>query len=446
MFFAKYILKDRILKLTNLEKGIKESQTNIDIEIGRYYLNIYDIRLALEECCCAYARPREYTLMLNFIKTVNAGIKDIKTAEELKESIKSVIDLFMDFDYTAYYSGDLNYSYRSLDSIRGMEVEALDPIVRELDKQSRNFTIFEPYCGQAETMQYIQKDNFLTYVTEPGDDISIAKEHVTKAGKGELKGSKIKNDAFDVIVAKCSIKPTLELNMRLNAISKYEKEFILNVNKYLRPNGIMMFVIPYYRMHKDICEHIAKYYRNVKVVKSVGAYWQEKKYIYIYGQKSDSKVMDQDIYEKLRACMNPDSIEEFNPHMELGFNLPKTHIPIDLFKGSVLDMEELHDIVNHSGALDAFFETQTVEKVGESSTRPLLPFNIGQLGLVLTSGCLDGIIDEGDGHYHLVKGKVSKKSDITSTIEDGRINESETISNRVEINILLPNGEFKTLT
>ena len=109
-------------------------------------------------------------------------------------------------------------------------------------------------------------------------------------------------------------------------------------------------------------------------------------------------------------------------------------------------MEELYDIVETSGVLDEFFETQKVEKIGESTTKPLLPFNIGQLGLVLTSGCLDGIIDEGDGHYHLVKGKVSKKSETTREVSDGVLEESETISNRVEINVLLPNGEYKILT
>ena len=45
MFFAKYILKDRINKLGKLEKQIKETQEEFDIELQRTYANIYDIRL-----------------------------------------------------------------------------------------------------------------------------------------------------------------------------------------------------------------------------------------------------------------------------------------------------------------------------------------------------------------------------------------------------------------
>ena len=96
--------------------------------------------------------------------------------------------------------------------------------------------------------------------------------------------------------------------------------------------------------------------------------------------------------------------------------------------------------------MDNFWKNQSIEKLSEAAKQPLLPFNIGQLGLVLTSGCLDGIIDEGDGHCHLIKGKVSKKSDIERNYNDNsEVEVQETISNRVEINVVLPNGEFKTL-
>ena len=71
---------------------------------------------------------------------------------------------------------------------------------------------------------------------------------------------------------------------------------------------------------------------------------------------------------------------------------------------------------------------------------------IGLLGLVLTSGCLDGIVEEKDGNCHLIKGRVSKQVIQTETnIRQGLNEVTETTVNKVEINVLLPNGEFKTL-
>lgn len=449
MFFAKYILKDRILKLNGLNKNIKPEQEDIEVEKGRYYSHLYDIRLALSECVCAYNRNRIYQSILNIVARECRSLDKVETAEELKESLMEVIGLFEDFDYTEYYSSDVTYSYRSLEYIRTIDVAALDPIIKEFNKLNRDITVFEPDCYEGDCFQYLSagKENILTYGTEASGNISTAKRYATKVVKGELKGSIISNNAFDFVIAKCAIADTLAKNLSSgSSVSKIEKNYIMNMNKYLRPYGAILFVIPYYRLHKDICEHIAKYYENVQIFKASGVYWEDKKYVYIYGQKSISKEMDEDIYDRLRACFDERNIPDFTDDINLNYRLPSSTITIDTFKGSQLDMDELYDIVETSGVLDEFFESQKVEKIGESTTRPLLPFNIGQLGLVLTSGCLDGIIDEGDGHYHLVKGKVSKKSETTKEISDGVLEESETISNRVEINVLLPNGEYKVLT
>ena len=96
--------------------------------------------------------------------------------------------------------------------------------------------------------------------------------------------------------------------------------------------------------------------------------------------------------------------------------------------------------------LENSFNSQKIKKTDEDIRKPLLPFNIGQLGLVLTSGCLDGIVEEKDGNCHLIKGRVSKQVIQTETnIRQGLNEVTETTVNKVEINVLLPNGEFKTL-
>lgn len=443
MLFCKYILKDRVLKLEKLNKQIKPEQEDVEIEIQRTFANLYDIRLGLEECICASQKPRLYIFMLNSLKELNRQLIEIRTAPELKEIIHGILDLFVDFEYQEVDS--LNYSYQSLSNIKTLDTWPLDPLKEHINKNNREVTLFESDCGSGDCFNFLRSPNLLSYGTEKSSDISIAKEFATKVVRGELKGSRIANDAFDYMIAKCSIAFTLADNMRINSVAKQEKDYLMNVNKYLRPGGVILIAIPYYRMYKDMAEMIAKNYHGVKVYKSTGAYWQEKKYIYIYAQKNTVKGFDNEAYEALRKAYNPELLEEFNENIVLNYNLPAKTKTIETFRGSVLDMEELHYLVNNSGALDEMINNQHVEKIGESSTRPLLPFNIGQIGLVLTSGCLDGIIDEGDGHYHLVKGQVSKKSDVESSVSDGIIDETEIISNRVEINILLPNGEFKTL-
>lgn len=67
------------------------------------------------------------------------------------------------------------------------------------------------------------------------------------------------------------------------------------------------------------------------------------------------------------------------------------------------------------------------------------------IGLVLTSGCLDGIIEEDDGHRHLIRGRVSKQKTTESEYSAHQSEITTITSNKVEINVLLPNGEYKIL-
>ena len=113
----------------------------------------------------------------------------------------------------------------------------------------------------------------------------------------------------------------------------------------------------------------------------------------------------------------------------------------ELFRGSVLDEEELEQIINTSGLMSSFWKQHEIEQ-NESNIRPLLPFNMGQIGLVLTSGCLDGVVEEYEGQYHAIKGMVTKVRDFNNSREDNDETSIETISNKVQINLLTPDGQF----
>lgn len=447
MLFCKYILKDRILKIERINKSFKETNTDIEVEIQKVLSNIYDIRLALEECVFASENSFIYSSLLYNITVINKELISLNNSngKRLKEILNYILDLYKDFDYQKEDSLTMDY-YNLISKNYELLNSTLTPIKKHIEKNNRPLNLLETDCLKGYSFTYLKNNNLSCYGTEETDYISIAKKDAVKVVKGKLKGSRISNNAFDYLIAKCPISCTLKENMSFSIINKCEKEYLMNVNKYLRPGGIILIAIPYFRLYKDIAELIAKNYNNIHVYIAEKDLWETKRFVYIYAQKNYSKSFDNIGYEKIRKAFNPDNLEEFDYNLTLDYILPSKTKEIDLFKGSVLDMEELYYLVDNSDALEEVFEMQHVEKIGESSTKPLLPFNIGQIGLVLTSGCLDGIIDEGNGHYHLVKGQVSKKSDIETNVSDKTIEETEIISNRVEINILLPNGEFKTLT
>jgi len=76
--------------------------------------------------------------------------------------------------------------------------------------------------------------------------------------------------------------------------------------------------------------------------------------------------------------------------------------------------------------------------------RPPLPLHTGHLGLLLASGCLDGVVGEGEDK-HIVRGKVEKVSHKQDEYKGDMLIEKEIESHRVSVKILKKDGEIITL-
>lgn len=440
MLFSMYILKDRRSRIATLLKNIKDEQEDLTTEKGRFNGFVYDIKLAIKEF--------KYTTKDNRLEYLDerlsralSNVAQSNNGAEMKEVISALVFTLEEIDTSL----NMNTPYIGFSNINERIIQTIIP---NINTGNRPFTIFDPECGEGtllKTAKDINKHAVLYGLESNNYAAQKAKEVADRIIKGTLKGSRISNDAFDIVYCTCHITGTLEQNMAVGAIAKVEKMFMMNMLKYLRNDGVIVITLPFYRIHKDVCSLLAKQLKNVSIIRGMGDD-EDRGFVYIIGQKSKSREEDKEIYEALRKCYNYNNVK-FAHEVEITpITLPGNTTEIDLFKGSILDMDELLNIVQTSGCTDAFFEKQIVKKIHENTIQPLLPFNVGQIGLVLTSGCLDGIIDEGDGHCHLVKGRVSKKKDVERSYNNGVVEETEVISNKVEINVILPSGEFKTLT
>lgn len=449
MLVSMFYLKDGVTRLTALANNCK-SQADINSLRGKISVVIADMVFACEEMAFTtdsynYSRMKDSLLELNRIVT-NATDKD-----QLRVAAESAAEMFKDINYDSPSTYDFKRDCRDR-AMRYVHTnqQCLEKIGEAIPKMRRPVQFLDTRCYDGMNLKNITNsfENKTTYGVEADQTVALrARAQLDRVAMGQFAGSRITNEAFDVLVAEPLINWIATFNGNQSPITfKSERVFLLNTIKYLRPNGIGIMILPYYKLYRDICMFIAKNYSNVQV-RRLGADFHTSGSIVIMGTKrEDSKDMDEKTYQLLRRCHDQSFIKDMNIEPLESYTLPIDTLPIDTFRGSVLDPNELLHIVQNSGCMDEFWKNQRVEKLSESSKQPLLPFNIGQIGLVLTSGCLDGIIDEGDGNYHLIKGKVSKQSNIERNYNsDTEIETQETISNRVEINVVLPNGDYKVL-
>lgn len=299
---------------------------------------------------------------------------------------------------------------------------------------NRPYSIFSPKCGRGTGLMLLgAHGESTTYGLEMRDSAyESAKQSLTRVIKGEMTGSKISNDCFDIMHVCPKISWYAERGATGNLIEKKEKATLRNTIKYLRKEGILIFTIPKSRLTKDMAYIFSKLLRDVEVLE----HSRNNKYIHVIGVKDIVKDARQDIYAQLTY------LDNYTKEIYTQYDLPSGGIKEpELFRGSMLDPAELENLINHSGLMDSFWEKQQIEDK-DTDMRPLLPFNMGQIGLVLTSGCLDGVVEEYEGQYHAIKGMVTKVRNVDDTVDDNNETSVETISNKVQINLLTPDGKF----
>lgn len=125
---------------------------------------------------------------------------------------------------------------------------------------------------------------------------------------------------------------------------------------------------------------------------------------------------------------------------------------INIFKGDKPDIEMFLNIMSNSNAFDPRSEEFVVKPM------PLLPLTKGQVGQILVSGNLNGVIDEGNGYKHIIKGSVAADR-MSLPVEYAPMTDVEEYrgtgyytrktveyrSNTVHVTILTADGEVKYL-
>lgn len=451
MLYALYTVKDAVRKIGVVRKKIKKEGNDLALIKLDLFKSIRDIQLGFKEFQIIRQGangPHDLLIYITgeLVKKINSWNEET-APDEMRAELDEYAERYLDFDYAqndvlsyqvAYYNS--NDSAPSIDSVNTC-ITAIN--------QNREFTYLELEASEGNRLTSALEHNpkalgyAITDIEHRTNDLR-AVERVQKIGLGEVLGSRISNDVFDVALTRADIKHTLDLNMLGGHISKHEKYKILQADKYLRKGGYHFIVIPYFRLHADMAFFLSRNYDQIDIFRGDTSRDEKYQILYLIARKAMTKENHNDIYQKLLNVNDFYGLPALST-LDKEYMLPHGKLEVAEFKGSKLDSNELHDLVGQSNLMGEFQKHQAMKTGFTDSKHPLLPFNIGQLGLVLTSGCLDGVVDEGDGCCHLVKGRVSKKTDTNRNISGDTMQRTDVISNRVEINIVLPNGEIKTL-
>lgn len=447
MLYAGYSIKKSIDLLANYKKTLSEKSEVIKMKTRLNTELSLMLKMTEEMIHIIHYQDEISTeTLFDLKKNIDNGLLLTSNIENHNDTI-AIIDSLISYQSFGLNNIDVYQAKTTIRILSGNsfnDIEELNPMdcdrIMNSINMNRDFNIFSSRARQGKTLTMMKarsNSKATIYALEEKNDLfNSCKANCDRVIKGVLTGSRISNDVFDMMVLTPKISWEVSYTQTGGLSEKSEKAMFRHHIKHLRKNGIFVYTIPYFRLTKDLAFIISKTLENVQVIRTAN---KELQQIIIMGTKNQIRDPREDVYEML--C----NLEYNNIGQEITnkYNLASGGILLpELFRGSVLDESELQSLISNSGLMGSFWSKTAINK-DKTSTRPLLPFNMGQIGLVLTSGCLDGVVEEYEGQYHAIKGMVTKVR--TNAQSDEGNNEEiniETISNKVQINIITPDGEF----
>lgn len=305
--------------------------------------------------------------------------------------------------------------------------------------------LLDPCCGCGKALrQLAQGNNCYTYGVEL--DESRAEEAQTRlhrVGFGSFFHSTVSHEAFHLLFLN---PPYLSVLNENGGKSRHEKRFLIESIRCLMQGGLLIYVIPYYRLTPDICRVLTDNFDDLTVWRFTDVEFQRFRQVAVMGIRKRKATEPGDTLRLERYAVSPDTIPSLSEIPEGRYTLPERAVEVATFKGEIFNERELEQQLRRS---DSFEQMMTRSELDSGVKHPLLPLSIGQIGLIGGSGMINGLIE--CEHPHIIKGRIVKvvhtENEEKFTAEGKHMGTEvrEVVTNKMIFNILTPQG-FKSLT
>lgn len=244
------------------------------------------------------------------------------------------------------------------------------------------------------------------------------------------------------------LNPPYDFEVGEGRSQRMEKLFLEHVYRWLKPGGVLVFVIPGPRI-EECNAALSVHFRDVLVYRLTEPESVRYKQVALFGirrtRNERDRLQDADITRARQwygsLARNPERLPPLTSEPDHSYVLPPA-VPVRMvYRG--LPLDQIEDMLPKSSAYrqaaPILFAQQT-----DISGRPLTPLHGGHVGLLCTAGMLNGVFGEGETR-HIAHWQSIKIVDRTEEEEDGStiIREKERFSN--ELTLVFASGEIAVL-
>lgn len=325
--------------------------------------------------------------------------------------------------------------------------ENIDHILRGIRfPEGMTTNLLDPCCGCGKALrQLADGNNCFAYGVELDEArAEEAQTRLTRVGVGSFFHSRISNEAFHVLFLN---PPYLSVISEGGSRTRHEKRFLIESLPHLIQGGVLIYVIPFYRLTSDICKILADNFSDLSVWRFTDSEFKKFKQVAVMGKRKKRDESPDAAAWLEKWSYAPEKIPLITEIEEGRYAVPGVTKTVEVFKGELFNEKELERQLSHSDSLKRLMNARS--DLDRGTKHPLLPLSIGQIGLVGGSGLINGLIE--CDTPHIIKGRIVKVKNVE---REEKFNArgfhtgaevKEVVSNKMIFNVLTPKG-FKSLT
>ena len=305
--------------------------------------------------------------------------------------------------------------------------------------------VLDPCCGCGKALRQIAEGhNCFAYGVELDEQrAEEAQTRLHRVGMGSFFHSRISSEAFHVLFLN---PPYLSVLTESGSRTRHEKRFLIESLGHLMIGGVLIYVIPFYRMTPDICRVLSDNFTDLGVWRFTDSEFAKFRQVAIIGRRKKRSEDSASAARLAQLSYVPMEIPCVADIELERYAVPGVEKTVETFKGERFNEKELERQLSHSDSIRRLMNARS--ELDRGTKHPLLPLSIGQIGLVGGSGMINGLIE--CDTPHIIKGRIIKVKNVEREEQfsfNGKHTGAEvreTVSNKMVFNVLTPKG-FRSL-
>lgn len=263
--------------------------------------------------------------------------------------------------------------------------------------------LLDPCCGEGVALRLMATgNNCYAYGVELDERrAEEAQTRLHRVAIGSYFSARISHEVFHALFLN---PPYLSVVGENGRTGRDEKRFLVNSLSHLMLGGLLIYIIPYYRLTSDIARILCDNFERLSVYKFCGKEFQRFRQIAVLGIRKSKGNGAIEVPNLLRQVQDADKIPELTELPEKSYPLPAHPEKIPIFKGAVFNVPEL---ARQLAASDSFQRLLEQSPLDSREKRPPLPLTVGQVGLIGGSGLINGLMP--CDSPHIIKGRIIKE-------------------------------------